>query len=248
MADPGDGREALAEPAAASPIVQVRGLQKTYGERVVTHVLKGIDLDIWRGDFCALTGPSGSGKTTFLNLIGLLDTPTQGEIIIQGREVGSLTDVERTTLRGTSLGFVFQFHHLLPAFTALENVMMPLVSRHGRSAGWMADKALALLEEVGLADRARYRSTDLSGGQQQRVAIARALISDPVLVLADEPTGNLDTETTDQVLDLLLSLNERTGAAFVVVTHETRVASRCEREIHMVDGRIEWDRRRSLQS
>lgn len=229
--------------AADEPLLRLRGIRKTYGERVVTEVLKGIDLDLGAGESCALTGPSGSGKTTLLNLVGLLDRPTGGEIRLAGAEVGSLPDDERTTLRATRLGFVFQFHHLLPAFTAAENVMMPLLSRHGRPAPWIRDRALALLSEVGLAARADYRATDLSGGQQQRVAIARALVVDPLLVLADEPTGNLDTESSDQVMDLLLGLNERRGTAFLIVTHEPSIAERCGRIIHMVDGRIDSDRR-----
>lgn len=224
------------------PLVRLRGIRKTYGERVVTEVLKGIDLDIDPGAFCALTGPSGSGKTTLLNLIGLLDRPTAGEIVIDGQDVGRLDDEGRTELRGTRLGFVFQFHHLLPAFTAEENVMMPLVARHGRTAAWMRQKAAGLLDEVGLGDRARYKSTDLSGGEQQRVAVARALVGDPSLVLADEPTGNLDTETSAQVFALLKAFNRRSDVAFLIVTHEEAIAAQCERVIHMVDGRIDSDR------
>lgn len=229
--------------ASPAALLQLRGIRKTYGERVVTEVLKGIDLDLGAGEFCALTGPSGSGKTTLLNLIGLLDHPTAGDLVIDGRDVGTLDDERRTELRGTHLGFVFQFHHLLPAFTAAENVMMPLVARHGRTTGWMRQKAEALLAEVGLADRARYKSTDLSGGEQQRVAIARALVGDPNLVLADEPTGNLDTETGAQVFALLKAFNRRSDVAFLIVTHDESIAAQCRRVIHMVDGRIDDDRR-----
>ena len=224
------------------PVLRARGVRKTYGERVVTEVLKGIDLDLHPGEFCALTGPSGSGKTTFLNLAGLLDRPTGGQILVEGRDTGPLGDEDRTELRGTRLGFVFQFHHLLPAFTALENVMIPLLARAGRPRPWIREKALALLDEVGLADRALYRATDLSGGQQQRVAIARALVVDPVLVLADEPTGNLDTQSGAKVLELLHSFNERWGTAFLVVTHDDEVARECRRVVHMVDGQVDWDR------
>lgn len=223
-------------------LLRLRGIRKTYGERVVTEVLKGIDLDIEKGAFCALTGPSGSGKTTLLNLIGLLDRPSAGQVIIDGQDVSGLDDEGRTELRGTRLGFVFQFHHLLPAFTAEENVMMPLVARHGRTASWMREKAAGLLAEVGLSDRARYKATDLSGGEQQRVAVARALVGDPKLVLADEPTGNLDSETSAQVFALLKSFNRRSEVAFLIVTHEEAIAAQCERVIHMVDGRIERDR------
>ena len=225
-------------------MVRLHGVRKTYGERVVTEVLKGIDLDIGARDLCALTGPSGSGKTTLLNLVGLLDRPTAGTVEIDGTDVGGLDDEERTGLRAAKLGFVFQFHHLMPAFTALENVMMPLLARHGRPAPWIRDRALALLDEVGLSERARYRATDLSGGQAQRVAIARALVAEPALVLADEPTGNLDTETSAQVVGLLEGINARRGTAFLIVTHEASVAARCARVVHMVDGRIDSDRRR----
>lgn len=224
-------------------IVRAEQVAKTYGERVVTEVLRGIDLELRAGEFCGLTGPSGSGKTTFLNLVGLLDRPSGGRILIEGRDTGPLSDAERTDIRGTKLGFVFQFHHLLPAFTAEENVLMPLMAQHGRAVPWMHEKAEALLDEVGLSDRARYRVTDLSGGQQQRVAVARALVVDPVLVLADEPTGNLDSESSRQVLELLRRSNESRGTAFLIVTHDETISSRCDRIIHMVDGRIDGSTR-----
>jgi lipoprotein-releasing system ATP-binding protein len=228
----------------AEPILRTEGLTKTYGERVVTRVLKGIDLALDRGEFCALTGPSGSGKTTLLNLIGLLDRVTDGQIFFQGRDTVPLDDDERTALRGTELGFVFQFHHLLPAFSALENVMLPLLAQHGRPQPWMRDRAADLLGRVGLADRAHYKATDLSGGQQQRVAIARALVVDPPLVLADEPTGNLDTESGEQVLDVMRTFNEGGGTAFLLVTHDQDVADHCDRVVHMVDGVVDSDTRK----
>ncbi|MEJ2679373.1 MAG: ABC transporter ATP-binding protein [Gemmatimonadota bacterium] len=226
-----------------SPLLRARGIAKTYGERIVTPVLKGIDLDLHAGEFCALTGPSGSGKTTLLNLIGLLARPTQGRILLDGRDTGDMDDDARTRLRARLLGFVFQFHHLLPAFTAAENVMMPLLSRHGRKESWMRPRALELLDDVGLADRADYQVIDLSGGQQQRVAVARALVMDPQLILADEPTGNLDTEAGRQVLGLMRSFNERRGTAFLIVTHDDHIAARCHRVVHMVDGRVDSDTR-----
>ena len=232
----------MADVGPAAPLLEVRGIRKTYGERVITEVLKGIDLTLAAGEFCALTGPSGSGKTTLLNLVGLLDQPSSGSILIEGRDVGLLDDVERTDFRGSRLGFVFQFHHLLPAFTAAENVMMPLLARHSRPKPWIRDKAAALLDEVGLSERARYRVTDLSGGEQQRVAIARALVVDPILVLADEPTGNLDTETSAHVMELLHTSNSRSGTAFLIVTHEQAVADRCRRVVHMADGVVDSDR------
>jgi len=227
----------------ASPLLQARALTKTYGERIVTPVLKGIDLDLLAREFCALTGPSGSGKTTLLNVIGLLARPTDGRIFLDGHDTGNLHDDARTRLRARFLGFVFQFHHLLPAFTAAENVMMPLLSRHRRRKSWMRPRALELLEEVGLADRADYRVIDLSGGQQQRVAVARALVMDPPLVLADEPTGNLDTEASRRVLQLMRSFNERRSTAFLIVTHDEHIARQCDRVVHMVDGRVDSDTR-----
>jgi lipoprotein-releasing system ATP-binding protein len=239
-----DDRLRLTTGVARQPILVARQVFKAYGERVVTQALKGVDLTLDEGELCALTGPSGSGKTTFLNLAGLLDRPTAGVISIDGSETGGMADAERTELRGSKLGFVFQFHHLLPAFTALENVMMPLLAREGRPTRWIREKAAALLDEVGLSDRAGHRATDLSGGQQQRVAVARALVADPVLVLADEPTGNLDTEAGARVLDLLQAFNERARVAFLIVTHEEAVALRCRRVVYMVDGRIESDWRR----
>ncbi len=229
--------------AEVDTLLRAEELTKTYGERVVTPVLKGIDLEIRKGEFCALTGPSGSGKTTLLNLIGLLDRPTTGRIVLQGRDTTFLDDDTRTTLRAHSLGFVFQFHHLLTAFTAVENVLMPVLAVHGHKEPWMRERARELLAEVGLSDRADYRVIDLSGGQQQRVAVARALIMDPPLVLADEPTGNLDTHAGEQVLRLMRSFNERRGTAFLVVTHDRHVAEACARIVHMVDGCVDSDTR-----
>ncbi|HRY44805.1 MAG TPA: ABC transporter ATP-binding protein, partial [Thermoanaerobaculia bacterium] len=179
----------------AEPLVLVEGVTKSFGREVVTKVLHGVDLELHPAEFTALVGPSGSGKSTLLNLLGLLDRPTSGRIVLEGRDTTDLAEAERTTLRGRSLGFVFQFHHLLPAFTALENVMMPMLAARGREEPGMRERAFALLEEIGLADRASYGASKLSGGQQQRVAVARALVLDPPLVLADEPTGNLDTES-----------------------------------------------------
>lgn len=227
----------------AEAILRTEALTKTYGERVVTRVLKGIDLTLDGGEFCALTGPSGSGKTTLLNLVGLLDRVTDGKIFIQGQDTVPLGDDARTDLRGRTLGFIFQFHHLLTAFSALENVMLPMLSLHGRPKPWMRERATELLDQVGLADRRDYKATDLSGGQQQRVAIARALVMDPPLVLADEPTGNLDTESGEQVLQLMRTFNERQGTAFLIVTHDHEVADHCDRIVHMVDGKVDSDTR-----
>jgi len=229
----------------AEPLVLVEGVTKSFGREVVTKVLHGIDLELAPAEFTALVGPSGSGKSTLLNLLGLLDRPTSGRILLQGHDTTDLDEEERTALRGRSLGFVFQFHHLLPAFTALENVMMPMLAARGREGPGMRERAFALLEEIGLADRASYRAPKLSGGQQQRVAVARALVLDPPLVLADEPTGNLDTESGAQVFELLRRVSERHRTAFLVVTHDERIAARCDRVLTMVDGRVRSDERRT---
>jgi len=227
----------------AEPLVLVEGVTKSFGREVVTKVLHGVDLELHPAEFTALVGPSGSGKSTLLNLLGLLDRPTSGRIVLEGRDTTDLGEAERTALRGRSLGFVFQFHHLLPAFTALENVMMPMLAARGREEPGMRERAFALLEEIGLADRASYGASKLSGGQQQRVAVARALVLDPPLVLADEPTGNLDTESGAQVFELLRGVSVRHRTAFLVVTHDERIAARCDRVLTMVDGRIRSDER-----
>lgn len=225
----------------ADLLLRLADVRKSYGDHVLTPVLHGIDLEIERGEFVALTGPSGSGKSTLLNLIGLLDRPTEGEVYLQGASTSSLDDGQRTRLRARHLGFVFQFHHLLAAFTALENVEMPLLSDRGKRDHEMRERALDLLEQVGLSDRIDYPATDLSGGQQQRVAIARALVGSPPLVLADEPTGNLDTESGEQAFELLRRFNEEQNTAFIIVTHDERIARKCDRVVHLVDGRIVSD-------
>jgi lipoprotein-releasing system ATP-binding protein len=232
----------VAEPA----VVLLEAVCKSYnvGTPVETEVLHGIDLRLERGEFVAIMGPSGSGKSTLLNIIGLLDRPTRGGLSIDGHAASGLRDRDLTRLRGQTIGFVFQFHHLLPAFTALENVMMPILADRGRTDEAMRSRAEGLLQRVGLEDRARYRVTDLSGGQQQRVAIARALAMDPALVLADEPTGNLDTESGNQVFGLLREFNRERGTTFLVVTHDPRLADRCDRVIELVDGSIVGDRPR----
>jgi lipoprotein-releasing system ATP-binding protein len=208
------------------------------GTPVEAEVLHGIDLSIRQGAFDALTGPSGSGKSTLLNLIGLLERPTRGNVFVQGENTSVLDDARLTAMRGRSIGFVFQFHHLIPAFSALENVMMPMLLDRGRRDAGMEERAKALLEGVGLGQAMRKKPAELSGGMQQRVAIARALSMRPPLVLADEPTGNLDTKTANEIFDLLREFNQRFGTAFLVVTHDARLAGRCDRNIELVDGRI----------
>ncbi len=226
----------------ADALVAVEGVVKDYGRRVVTRALDAIDLRLACGEFTALVGPSGSGKSTLLHLLGLLDRPTAGRIVVRGDDTGRLDDRALSRFRARTIGFVFQFHHLLPAFTAAENVMMPLLADRGRSSPSIAARARLLLDRVGLADRAGSRATDLSGGQQQRVAVARALAMDPALVLADEPTGNLDTQSGDQVFGLLREVNREQGTAFLIVTHDPRLAARCDRIVELVDGRIRSDR------
>jgi len=220
-------------------------VRKTYGvgTPVETEVLHGIDTVLERGEFAALIGPSGSGKSTLLNLIGLLDRPTGGRVYIEGQEAGTLEDADLTRLRGRSVGFVFQHHYLLPEFTALENVMMPILAARGRPDQEMRDSAAALLDRVGLTPWRDKKATDISGGQQQRVAIARSLAMKPALVLADEPTGNLDTKSADSVFDVLRDINETSRTTFLIVTHDPRLAQRCDRIIELVDGRIVSDRR-----
>ncbi|MCU0242625.1 MAG: ABC transporter ATP-binding protein [Vicinamibacteria bacterium] len=223
-------------------LLRVSGVIKEYGARAVTRVLHGIDLTLATGEFAALMGPSGSGKSTLLHLLGLLDRPTAGRIDLSGLDTVSLDDNARTVLRGRSLGFVFQFHHLLPAFTAVENVMMPLLADRGRYHRDLRTRAARLLDEVSLGERLDQRVSDMSGGQQQRVSIARALVMEPALVLADEPTGNLDSESGDQVFALLRRFNRERRTAFLIVTHDARLARRCDRVIHLVDGRLRSDR------
>jgi lipoprotein-releasing system ATP-binding protein len=223
------------------PLLRLEGVTKAYGGRVVTHALRGIDLAVGAGEFVALTGPSGSGKSTLLNLIGLLDRPTAGRLWYRGVETGTLDEAGTTRLRGEGIGFVFQFHHLLTAFTALENVLLPMLALRGRRHAEMNARAAQLLDDVGLADRASYPSSDLSGGQQQRVAVARALMLQPPLVLADEPTGNLDSESGEQVFRLLRDINARHHTTFIFVTHDERLAARCDRVVHLVDGRVASD-------
>jgi lipoprotein-releasing system ATP-binding protein len=230
-------------PADDCPLLHVHNVVKDFGTQVITRALDGIDLCLDRAEFVALIGPSGSGKSTLLHLLGLLDRPTTGKIVVLGRDTTALDDAALTRFRGRSVGLVFQFHYLLPAFTALENVMMPLLADRGRPDAEMRKRALELLDEVELGGLAERRATDLSGGQQQRVAVARALVMNPALVLADEPTGNLDTRTGEQVFRLLRRFNEIRGMAFLIVTHDPRIARRCDRIVHLVDGKIRSDRK-----
>ena len=218
----------------------MRGVRKSFnvGLPIETEVLHGIDLDLVPGEFCAVMGPSGSGKSTLLNIIGLLDRPTAGSLRICGEETVGLDDHAITRLRGHSIGFVFQYHNLLTGFTALENVMMPMIGSSGFIERSMAQRAAGLLGSVGLSKWRDNLATNLSGGQQQRVAVARALAMNPRLLLADEPTGNLDTQSADAVFSLLREANRQEGMAVLFVTHNAVLAERCDRIVRVVDGRL----------
>ncbi len=229
----------------AQEVLRLAGLRKSYnaGTALEVEVLHGIDFSLQRGELCALVGPSGSGKSTLLNLIGLLDAPSSGELFLAGQPTRTMDDVARSSLRNDGIGFVFQFHHLITAFTVLENVLMPLMIRNGRPTPAQRERAMALLQAVGLAQFADKKANAISGGQQQRVAIARALVTEPALLLADEPTGNLDTRTAGEVFELFRRFNRDFGCAVLVVTHDPRLSQRCDRTLTLVDGRIVGDER-----
>ncbi|GLQ77285.1 lipoprotein-releasing system ATP-binding protein LolD [Mesorhizobium huakuii] len=225
-------------------LLALEGIRKSYnvGTPVETEVLHGIDVTIHPREFVALMGPSGSGKSTLLNIIGLLDRPTSGRLSIHGEDTTQLSEAALTSLRGHTIGFVFQYHYLISAFTARENVMMPMLLDRGRPDATMERRADELLDWVDLGRWRNNRALNMSGGQQQRVAIARALAMDPLLVLADEPTGNLDTASADAVFELMQRFNRERGTTFLIVTHNHDLAGRCDRIIQVVDGRITEDR------
>lgn len=222
---------------AESPIIELKDLTKIYKNGTEFRALDNVSLKIERGEFVAIVGPSGSGKSTLMHLIGLLDTPSSGTLLINRNNVTKMSDKERSEMRNKMLGFVFQYHHLLPDFTALENVMMPLLIA-GKNKKEAKETAEKLLKEVGLEDRMDHRPNELSGGQNQRVAIARALSCSPAIVLGDEPTGNLDTKAGDIVYELLRRLNKEYNQTFIVVTHKEDLASKADKIIRLVDGKI----------
>ncbi|MBI6187742.1 lipoprotein-releasing ABC transporter ATP-binding protein LolD [Providencia rettgeri] len=223
------------------PLLVCEKLSKTYQEGTLsTQVLKNVSFSMGRGEMMAIVGSSGSGKSTLLHLLGGLDTPSEGNVIFRGQHINQLTSDERAAIRNKDLGFIYQFHHLLPDFTALENVAMPLLIG-GIAKETAFAKATEMLEAVGLAHRAGHRPSELSGGERQRVAIARALVNEPALVLADEPTGNLDLRNADAIFELLGELNRTQRTAFLVVTHDMTLARRLSRQLEMRDGHLQQE-------
>ena len=221
------------------PVISCAGLKKTYSDGDLTvEVLKGVELEVNRGETVAIIGASGSGKSTLLHLLGALDSPTEGEISINGQSLAGLDETRKGQLRNHNIGFVYQFHHLLPEFTALENVAMPLVIR-GDGIASADQSAVEMLTAVGLDHRLRHKPAELSGGERQRAAIARAIITRPGCILADEPTGNLDEHTSDSVFDVMLNLNRELGLSLVLVTHNLALAGKLDRVLTLQDGKLE---------
>lgn len=221
------------------PLLQCQQLYKSYRENgIETPVLKGVDMQVFEGEILAIVGTSGSGKSTLLHLLGALDQPTSGEVLIEGQAISSMSESDKNQLRNRKLGFVYQFHHLLAEFTALENVAMPLLIG-GEKASVAKQKASEMIANVGLSHRLTHKPGELSGGERQRIAIARALVTSPRLVLADEPTGNLDFHSAEEIFQLMRDLNRRLKTGFVVVTHDLELAGRMDRQVRLVEGHVE---------
>ena len=223
--------------------IVLRGLRKVYGTDVRTVALHGVDLEVGEGEYMAVIGRSGSGKSTLLNIIGTLDRPTSGEMLYDGRDIFARDDDGLAAFRNETLGFIFQFHYLLPEFNALENVLLPYRIRRGRVAPELATRAKELVERVGVGARMYNRANNLSGGEQQRIAIARSLINRPRIILADEPTGNLDSDTSESVQRLLREINRDLKTTFIIVTHDRHIAAGCDRVVEIDDGKIMRDLR-----
>ncbi|OYU48823.1 MAG: ABC transporter ATP-binding protein [Rhizobiales bacterium PAR1] len=222
----------------SGPLIEARNITRVLPGEVETTLINGIDLAINAGEFVAITGPSGSGKSSLMYLLGLLDSPTSGDILVEGRSTAGMPEDERAKLRLETLGFVFQFHFLLAEFSALDNVMLPMRALEKRTPAEMEAHAMDLLTRLGLKEHAHKRPDQMSGGQRQRVAIARALANDPKVILADEPTGNLDTASTDQVFGIIRTLVGEGGRSVIVVTHDPHLAARASRRLHVVDGKL----------
>lgn len=217
-------------------------VNKNGGETVTATILPDISIEFAKGEFSAITGPSGSGKTTLLYLLGALDKPTKGRIFLEDYEISAMKEEQLAELRNKKYGFVFQFHFLLPEFSALENVMMPMLARGKRTVAKARKRAAGLLEQVGLKDKLHNRPNQLSGGQQQRIAVARAMANEPVILLADEPTGNLDSKNSENIYTLFEKLNRENKQTIIVVTHDEHFAMRTHRKIHIIDGKIDDDK------
>ncbi len=219
-------------------LLEAKGIGKTYGQAIKTMALKDVNLQIQKNEFITLIGPSGCGKTTLANILGALDQPTSGTIDYKGSPLAKMKENQLAEFRNQHIGFIFQFHFLLKEFTALENVLIPTWIKHQLAPAKKVKRAKELLELVGLKDRMYNRGNNLSGGQQQRVAIARSLINEPDLILADEPTGNLDSVNTDQVFGLLKKINQETGTTFLIISHERHIAAKSNRIVEMLDGEV----------
>lgn len=223
-------------------VIKLNDVKKIYGEEVKTTVLKGVSLEIEKGTFNAIIGQSGSGKSTLLNIMGTLDKESSGEVYINGVNTKSLSKNQLATLRNKEIGFVFQFHHLLPEFTALENIMMPALIEGKMNKKEIKERAEMLLDKVGLLKVKNNKASNMSGGQQQRVAIARSLMNNPSIILADEPTGNLDSDTTIEIYNLLREINKEFGTTFIIITHDNRIAKLADRIIEIENGEIVNDK------